>query len=237
MALVNDKDPIGQAIAEYHNKGKSKKLWVYSDITEKDEIPVNYLFRNFKQMPKIEQQALNICKGNILDIGAAAGSHSLWLKDKGFDVLSIDISQLAVQTMKERGVDNAQNIDFYKFTTEQKYDTLLFLMNGAGIAGTLNGLPKLFDKCSELLNKNGQILIDSSDINYMFDDEDEKPVGKYYGEVEYTMSYGDYTSDPFSWLFVSFDMLNIIAQSCGFNCELVCEGDNYDYLARLKREI
>ena len=237
MALLKDKDPMGLAIAEYHTNKKKKKLWVNSDITDKDEIPVKYLFRSFKQMPHIEQQALKICKGNILDVGAAAGSHSLWLMDNGFDVLSIDISQLAVQTMKERGVDNAFNIDFCKFTTEHKYDTLLFLMNGAGIAGTLNGLPKLLNKCSELLNENGQILIDSSDINYMFDDDEEKPVGKYYGEVEYTMSYDDSTSDPFSWLFVSFDMLNILAQSCGLNCELICEGDNYDYLARLKRDV
>lgn len=233
MVLYKNKDPMGQAIADFHSNGKSKKLWVYSDITEKDEIPVSYLFRNFKEMPKIEQQALKICRGGILDIGAAAGSHSLWLKDNGFNVLSIDISQLAAQTMIERGVDNVQNIDFYKIKAEQRYDTLLFLMNGAGIAGTLNNLPKLLGKCNELLNDNGQILIDSSDINYMFDDEDEKPTGKYYGEVEYTMSYGDCKSDPFSWLFVSFDMLNIITQSCGFKCELVCEGDNSDYLARL----
>ena len=233
MVLHKSKDPIGQAIIDYQNSGKSEKLWVNSDITDKDEIPVSYLFRDYNKMPNIEQKALKLCNGSVLDVGAAAGSHSLWLKDRGVDTTSVDISELAVKAMRKRGVPNALTVDFFEISTEQKYDTLLFLMNGAGIAGTLSNLPTLLDKCSKLLKSGGQILIDSSDINYMFDDEDEKPQGKYYGEVEYTMSYGNVVSEPFSWLFVGFEMLKIVAQSCGFMCDKIIEGDNFDYLARL----
>ena len=224
---------MGQAIAEYYNKEKSKKLYVYSDITDDDEIPISYLFRDFNDMPKIEQYALNNCKGSILDVGAAAGSHSLWLQNNGFSVSAIDISELSVQAMQIRGVKDARVVDIYEFQQEQKYDTLLLLMNGAGIAGELKNLPNLLNKCSSLIKENGQILIDSSDINYMFDDDDEKPADKYYGEVEYTMSYGSCTSDMFSWLFIDSNTLKLIAHKCGLKCETVCKGENYDYLARL----
>ena len=234
--LSKKKDPMGQAIFDFQKSGKSKRLWVFSDISEKDEIPVNYLFRNYNHMPVIEQQALKACKGRILDVGAAAGSHSLWLNKKGFDVTSIDISDLAVQTMQKRGLKKVECVDFYKITTKSKYDTILFLMNGAGIAGLLKSLPILLKKCRKLLNEDGQILIDSSDINYMFDDEDDKPIGKYYGEVEYTISYEECLSDTFNWLFVSFDLLKVIANKNGFSCKQVYKGKNHDYLAKLVME-
>lgn len=231
--LSKEKDPMGHAISDFQNSGKSKKLWVFSDISERDEIPVDYLFRNYDQMPEIEQMALKACRGKILDVGAAAGSHSLWLSSKGFNVTSIDISILAVEIMQKRGLNDVKCVDFFSISKEIKYDTLLFLMNGAGIAGLLKNLSNLLSICRKLLSINGQILIDSSDIKYMFDTEDDKPTDKYYGEVEYTMSYGDCKSDTFNWLFVGFDLLREIANQNGFSCEKVYEGENHDYLAKL----
>jgi len=233
MPLPVDKDPVGHAIADFYKNKKADHLWVYSDICEKDEIPVSYLFRSFKKMPNIEQHALKFCTGKILDIGAAAGAHSLYLQKQNKEVTALEISELAIQTMKKRGVTNLINADFYKYKPEIKFDTLLFVMNGIGIAGTLKNLNNFFTKCSELLQLKGQVLLDSSDLIYMFDKEDDKPVNKYYGEVRYVMSYKDIISDAFNWLFIDFETLRIKAYEFGFKCEKIVEGKHYNYLARL----
>ena len=233
--LKTDQDPMGKAIFNYLENGKAEKLYVYSDISDRDEIPIKYLFRSFAAMPAIEKTALKLCKGKVLDVGAAAGSHSLWLSKKGMYVTSIDISDYSVQAMKKRGVVDPQCADFFKMPKSIKFDTLLFLMNGIGIAETLEKLPKFFKKCNDLLNSNGQILLDSSNIEYMFDEEDEKPEGIYYGQVKYILRYNDISSKRFNWLFIDFETLKNEAKKYGFECTKVLDGSHFDYLAKLTR--
>lgn len=236
MSSTSTADAIGTAISDYYKHKKAGRLWVYSDLTDKDEIPVPYLFRDFNDMPDIEQKALNLCKGNILDVGAAAGAHTIWLQNKNKKVTALEISDAACMTMKVRGIKNVICEDFYKYIPSKKYDTLLFLMNGIGIAGSIHGLPTFFEQCKKLLNPNGEILLDSSDLIFLFDDEEDKPTDKYYGEVRYVMNYKKLISAPFNWLFIDFKTLKIEAKKHGFNCEKILDGEHFDYLARLTTE-
>lgn len=230
------KDAIGQAMLDYHNGVRGQQLIVKSSITEDDEIPIDYLFRTEKELPKLEKKALQLCKGKVLDVGAATGVHSLILNEKGFDILPIDVSEGAVEVMKLRGLENAKLQDYYQIKNE-KFDTIIMLMNGSGIAGNLQGLTILLNQAKKLLNKGGQLILDSSDISYMYEDEDGSVWvdlnSTYQGEVDYQMEYKDCISDEFSWLFVDFGRLCLIAESAGWKCELVQEGEHYDYLARL----
>ena len=227
-------DVIGQALLDYLNNDSFGNITVKSSITEDDILPLNYLFRTFKQLPKIEKKAIALCKGNVLDVGAGSGCHSLLLQNKNVKVKAIDTSKGAVEVMIKRGVD-AQQLNFYEVV--DKFDTLLFLMNGVGIAETLNELPKFLKQAKSLLNPNGQILLDSSDIVYMFEEEDgSKWVdlnSTYYGEVTYQMEYRNSITEKFDWLFVDFNRLTETAKHCGLKCELVVKGSHYDYLARL----
>jgi 2-polyprenyl-3-methyl-5-hydroxy-6-metoxy-1,4-benzoquinol methylase len=239
MNTPNLNDPLGQAVFEYYTTKKAKKLKVYSNIVETDEIPVPYLFRTFNQMPPLEQKALKLCRGKVLDVGAAAGPHSLWLKAQNFEVFPIDVSELAVKTMQLQGLTEARQINFFDLKTDNKFDTLLFLMNGIGIAGTLNELPLFFEKCKQLLEPNGQVILDSSDIIYLFGDEKNGYQidlnADYYGQVTYQMSYGSIKGNQFTWLFIDFNTLLQMARQSGFTCELVLKGSHFDYLARLSQ--
>ena len=168
---MNDKmDPMGRAIADYWKYKKADRLRVFSPMFEEDEIPLTTLFRKYKNMPEIEKKALDMVKGRTLDVGAGSGCHSLVLQEKGIDVTAIDISPLSVETMKERGVKNALEQDF--FTLEGQYDTIIMLMNGIGIVGTLDRLPMFFRQLDKILAPGGQVLCDSSDISYVFEGED-----------------------------------------------------------------
>ncbi len=189
-------------------------------------------------MPVLEQKALQLAKGRVLDIEAGSGCHTLALQEKGFTVKAIDISPLSCEAMKLRGVKDAECINLFDDHLEGTgFDTILLLMNGTGIAGKIEHLPALFQRLKALLNPGGQILIDSSDLKYIYENEDGSfdinLNGAYYGEVDYQMIYKDVKGDRFDWLYVDFPLLKSIAETCGLHGELVAEGEHYDYLARI----
>ncbi|TAJ06906.1 methyltransferase domain-containing protein [Marinilabiliaceae bacterium JC017] len=237
MIIQPSKDPLGLACLDYINGIEQGEILVRSNITEDDSIPADYLFRSFDQMPELEQQALKLCKGRTLDVGAGSGTHSLYLQKKGIDVTSLDASPNACRVCQIQGIQNVINEDFFDVNLDDKYDTILMMMNGIGISGTLQGLDQLFAKAKELLAPGGQLLIDSSDIRYMFIDDTNplipEPEGPYYGEVTYQMEYKDITCVPFKWLFIDPILLNYRADANGFNFEKMGEGTHYDFLARL----
>lgn len=235
--LSPNNDPMGAAIRDYQNKGKASRLRVLSSMFDEDEMPVAHLFRTFNQMPRLEQKALSMAKGRVLDIGAGAGCHALALQERGLEVKAIDISPLSCEVMKERGVKNAECVNLFNPQLQGKYDTLLLLMNGTGIAGKLNRLSMLLNRLKELLAEGGQILIDSSDLKYIYENEDGSMDidlnAPYYGEVDYQMQYKNIKGEPFDWLYTDPMLLASISKQCGLNCEIVEEGENYDFLARL----
>lgn len=236
--MTRENDPMGRAIADYHATGKAARLRVFSPMFDEDEIPVETLFRPLDEMPSVEQEALRQARGNILDVGAGAGCHSLALQDMGKHVTAIDISPLAVATMRERGVNDVREQDF--FTLDGSYDTILMLMNGIGIVGSLSRMPAFFMQVDRLLAPGGQLLCDSSDICYIFEDEngfiDLTGIHGYYGELTYQMQYKNVKGEPFPWIFIDPETLREQAQAHGFDCEVVSRGDHYDYLARITRK-
>jgi len=231
-------DPMGRAIADYHKSKKASKLRVFSPMFEEDEIPLTTLFRSYEDMPEIERKALDMAKGRILDVGAGAGCHSLVLQERGMDVTAIDISPLSVETMKERGVKKVLEQDF--FAMEGQFDSILMLMNGIGIVGTLERMPEFFKQLDKILAPEGQLLCDSSDISYVFEDEegmiDIPNEMDYYGEHSFRMQYKDTIGEPFDWLYIDADTLKQKAGRYGYAVEVVTEGEHYDYLARITKK-
>ena len=227
---------MGAAILDYQTKGKAGKLSILSSMFEEDEMPVKHLFRNLEEMPILEQKALSLARGKVLDVGAGAGCHALALQAQSVDVKAIDISPQSCQAMLQRGVKDVECINLFDEHLESGFDTILLLMNGTGIAGKIENLPALFNRLKALLNKGGQILIDSSDIKYIYENEDGSfdinLNAAYYGEVDYQMVYKDVKGNSFDWLYVDFPLLKSIAESCGLHGELIAEGEHYDYLAR-----
>lgn len=227
---------MGAAILDYQTSGKAGSLRVLSSMFEEDEMPVKHLFRKFEDMPKLEQKALTLARGKVLDVGAGAGCHALTLLEKGVDVKAIDISPLSCDAMRLRGIKNVECINLFDIHLSETFDTILLLMNGTGIAGKIENLPILFNRLKALLNKDGQILIDSSDLKYIYENEDGSfdinLNGAYYGEVDFQMIYKNIKGDYFDWLYVDFPLLKSIAENCGLHGELVAEGEHYDYLAR-----
>lgn len=235
--MNKDKDPMGLAIADYHKTGRALKLRLFSPMFYEDEFPVPTLFREFENMPVLEQQAIEMATGRTLDVGAGAGCHSFELQRRGVNVTAIDISPASVETMRARGIAHALQQDFYD--VDEQYDTILMLMNGIGIVGTLDNMPAFFAQLDKILAPGGKVLFDSSDICYVFEGEDgiiELPdTPGYYGEIAYTMQYGKVKGDEFKWLYIDADTMAEVAAQHGYRFAIVKNGEHYDYLGSLAR--
>ncbi|SDW31500.1 class I SAM-dependent methyltransferase [Aequorivita viscosa] len=230
-------DIIGTALLDYYNGNYSEDIITETNISEEDELPLPYLFRDFNEMPEIEQKALKFAKGKVLDVGCGAGGHALYLQEKGFDVLGIDTSEGAIEVCKLRGLKNAKHIDLLQLKNE-KFDSILMLMNGTGIFQNLETTSKYLQHLKSLLHPKGQILIDSSDLQYMYDATEEGgilvPADRYYGELEFTMRYKEMESEPFEWLYLDEKLFEALCVENNLHFEVIERGENFDYLARIR---
>jgi len=247
-------DVLGNALNDYYYKTStvktSAKLWVHHRLSiplqkaePREVMPVDVFFRDMEQMPELEWLALQQCRGTILDIGAGAGSHALALQRLGQDITALDISPQAVAIMKARGVKNVVEGDFFQLATRcvagkpttplKKYDTLLLLMNGIGISGTLDGLRRFFASARPLLQPGGQLIFDSSDVAYLYDGKPPKGEG-YYGEIFHQYEYRRQRSDWFPWLFIDHKTLKKIANQEGWSVSLLYEDPWEQYLVRCR---
>jgi len=224
-------DVLGQAIWDYYHKTAPGKLWIHNTYGPKEEMPVEVYFRGGADLPELELLAIEQCRGKVLDIGAGAGSHALLLQQKDLDVTAIDISTKAVEVMKLRGVEEVLESDIFLYM-QGRFDTLLLLMNGIGLTGTVAKLRLFLQHAKKLLLPGGQLIFDSSDIAYLY--EGELPKGEnYYGELMYEYAYKGKKSGWFGWLYIDKLMLAKIAEQEGFDMELLFDDEDDQYLVKL----
>lgn len=237
MIIEPNHDPIGQAISNYFYNKDNTPINVASTVVEDEELPPDYFFRSHNDMPMLERLALKNCTGKILDVGAGAGCHSLYLQQQNKQVTALEISELCCKILKEQGLTRVVNSDILSYN-QAKYDTILLLMNGIGIAKNISGLEELLIHLKKLLNPGGKILLDSSDLMYLYQEEDgsllfDINANNYYGEIEYLLTYKNIVGQPFSWLFVDHVILSETAANIGLKSRVIEYGPHYDYLAEL----
>ncbi len=225
------KDVLGNAMHDYYFNTNPQKLWINNNYGEPEEMPVKIYFRDEKRMPKLEQIALKLCAGKVLDVGAGAGSHSLVLQQNGIDVTAIDISPKAVDVMRHRGVKDALISDVFSYQNKT-FDTLLFMMNGIGFTGNIEKLRLFLQHAKTLIHKGGQLLFDSSDVAYLYDYKlPERET--YYGEIMYQYKYKNECTDWFTWLYIDRYLLTKVGSKEGWKTEVLGEDDWDRFLVKL----
>ena len=234
--MSKNTDIIGRALEDFYFHNTDIPITIYSPDFDEDEILPSWYFRDFHAMPELEKIALRYCYGNILDVGAGAGSHSLILQKMGFTVSALDISKGACRIMKERGVQNVYQEDVFQSQLD-KYDTVLMMMNGIGLCGNLEGLDLFLLKLKEMLNHGGQLIFDSSNLKYLFSEKEFtsriRYSQEYYGEIHFQMEYLENKTEKFSWLFIDFEELSKRAAKHNFKTEVLYKAENLHYLARI----
>lgn len=229
-------DPFGRACLNYLEGNRGEVIEVESLECETHEMPVDYLFRSYKEMPLLEQKAMDMCRGTVLDVGAGAGAHAFYLQEKGVNVTCLDVSDGAIQCLRKRGLHAVQQ-SVYDYYSEEKYDTILLLMNGTGIAKSMGQFQELIKHLKSLLTSDGKILIESTDLIYLFEDDPhfiEMADSNYYGIVNYRMHYKDYHSDWFSWLYLDEESLIELVKKSSLKSKVLFRGDQMNYLVEVR---
>ena len=229
-------DILGKALLDWHRGMRDEILWINNKYGEPEEMPVDYYFRSPGELPELEAYALTLCSGRVLDVGAGAGAHAIPLQKNGLHVDALEISPNACMVLKECGVQNVLNKDIFSKAGKSGYDTVLLLMNGLGVAQDIAGLKKLLNHLKDFLAPGGQILFDSSDIHYLYDnpiEKVEKPTDRFYGEIEYQYQYKGEKGEWFKWLYIDYAFCAETATACGYCAELVAQDDEGHYLCRL----
>ena len=228
----------GSAILDYFNGDFGHSLIAVDELGRKTEVPVQLFFREFDDFPEWEKRALELCSGNVLDIGAGTGRHSLVLQERGLPVCAIDIVPQCVDVMKRRGVREALCADVLEFD-RGPFETLIGVMNGLTMVKTLENLPAFLRGIRRLISSNGQYLVDSTDLRCSSDAalkvllEKKVRAGRYFGELTARLEYKNRTGTLFRELFVDPETLRDVALDAGWNFEVVIRQDNGRYLARL----
>ncbi len=216
----------------FEGKHNCPELLIHNKFDVPDLMSPEVYFRDFSGMPDLEVYAMELCQGRILDVGAGVGAHAKYLQDLEKDVTAIEISKIESEIMHKMGVENVVNSDFFLFSDTQKYDTLLFLMNGIGLSGTLAGIKKLLDHARTMLHPDGIILFDSSDVAYLWG-KDMIAKQPYYGEIEYRYQYGEQWGDWFHWLYIDAEKMKKECEQNGWDMQVVYEDETDHYLGRL----
>jgi SAM-dependent methyltransferase len=236
--------PLGEALLDYEAGRVDAVLRVHHELGEPDDLAAGHFFRDPEHMPAVETEALERAVGRILDLGAGAGSHALELQRRGARVVAADILPEAVSVMEARGVSGPRLLDWRAQPLvapgEPRWDTILLLMNGPGIAGTLAGFRTLLAHLIGALAEEGQVLLDSTDMDQVgeaVDWEESVPLGadgRYPGELHMQMEYDGRLGEPFPHLFVDPETLDCVAREAGFGrSEVLVRESDGRYLARL----
>ncbi len=227
------KDLYGTILKDFYSGKPAKRVLLHNHYGEAEEYPIHIFFRDVAVMPEAETIALDLCKGKVLDLGAGSGNHALALQQKGFEVTAIDISEGACEVMRLRGVEKIVCADVMGFSGD-KFDTLLLMMNGIGFCGYIDDLRLFLNHAGTLLNTGGQILFDSSDVSYLYEDLD-RTADPYYGETDYQYECNGQKGDWFSWLYIDEWTMRKVAKECGWELQVVYQNLNDNYLGRLTK--
>lgn len=193
--------------------------------------------------PEIEEMALALARGRILDVGAGAGPHTLALQAREADVTALDVSPAWVRLMGQRGVDEAIVGDVFADSEtygDGSFDTLLLLMNGLGMAGSIDRLPILIEALRRLLRPGGVVLADACDLRFSNARHEQARVatreaaGHYRGDARYCLADPGAEAGPsYGWLFVDAEVLTEVAERCGWRTQVVFDDGEGSYLARM----
>ncbi len=229
--------PLGAALLDFHRGESAVEIVVTSDLWEDEPTPVAAYYRPVEEaLPALEIEALELCRGRVLDLGAGAGRHAIELERAGHDVVAVDLLPEAVEIMRDRGVADARQGDL-SLVVGERFDTVLMLMHGLGVVGDLHGLGRLFEELPKVLNPGGRLVCDSADLAAVLGVESPETLDdllrpdSYLGEVEFSLRYGNLAGPRYPWLFVDPETLEIIAGAAGLAVEIAAEGERGSYLA------
>jgi len=238
-----EEDAYGQEMWAYYNGERSFEIVErddgYIDIGPETSV----YFSSYEDWSPHEKKAMEFVKGRVLDVGCGAGRHSLYLQEKGFDVLGIDISPLAIKVCKLRGLRKAEvmAIEDLKFKPES-FDTIIMMGNNFGLFGCFKKARRLLKRFHKMTSKNALIIAETRDpyktknpahLEYH---EFNRKRGRMSGQLRIRIRFRRYATRWFDYLMVSKDEMNEILKGTGWRVKEFIDSGGPSYIAIIEKE-
>ncbi len=239
-----NQDAHGRLIYDYF---KGRPLGV--EIVERDDGFINsgaggaYLSQ-YKDWPDREKSAIRLSRGRVLDIGCGAGRHSLFLQEKGLDVTGVDVSPLAIQVCKGRGLRNARLMSIDDVGPSLgKFDTILMLGNNFGLFGNKTKARSLLRRFLNMTNPKGRIIAESLEIYKRPVDPAHRRYhlvnmsrGRMPGQVKIRIRYRSLATPWFDYLLASKKEMKQILNGTGWRAKRFFSSKGPSYIAIIERD-
>ncbi len=233
--LIESWRPLELALVRYHDRGEDTVVTIRNDFGEPEEIYPSMFFRSEENFEDWELIALERCGHRVLDVGAGVGVHGLALQKRGHHVTALELLPGAVRIMRDRGIKDVRAGRLEELSEkDHDYDTILVLMNGSMLAGTLVGLEHLLRSCLSRITDAGVIMIDSTDLR-LIGDQGEKINQEYSLELHYQLEFEGQSGEIFPQLFIEPGLLAGVSKNLGLLTDVIWQGDQGHYLAELRR--
>jgi len=217
--MENYQDAYGHQMYDY-----LKGIRDVSEIVERNDgffgvsTGAKYYFAEYRDWHDREKKAMQYVRGRVLDVGCGAGRVSLYLQKKGFDVLGVDVSPLAIGVCKMRGLRNARVLPITKLCSKLgRFGTVIMFGSNFGLFGNRKRAKWLLKRLYRMTTENARIIADSLDP-YKTNDPDHlryhrfnKRRARMAGQLRIRVRYRKYVTPWFDYLLVSQqEMANIL---------------------------
>jgi len=237
-----EEDAFGQGLWAHYNSKESFQI-VERDDGYIDAMSPTIYFSEHKDWPQSVQKAMEFAKGRVLDVGCGAGRHSLYLQETGLDVLGIDISPLAIEVCKLRGLRKAEvmSIDEVNFKPNS-FDTIIMMGNNFGLFHSSKKARELLNRFHKITSPNALIVAETRDpyttenpahLEYH---RSNRKRGRMGGQVRIRVRFKKYATRWFDYLMVSKEEMREILRGTGWKVEGFIDAEDSDYIAIISKE-
>jgi SAM-dependent methyltransferase len=204
--------------------------------------PAGY-FAPLRRWLPIERRAMRFVRGRVLDAGCGAGRVALHLQKHGHDVVAIDVSPLAIEVCRRRGVRDARVLAFERIDESLgAIDTVVMMGNNFGLFGGEAKARRLLRRLHRLTSDRGRIVAESRDP-YSTDDpshlayqERNRRRGRMPGQLRLRVRHRSYATPWFDYLIVSQDEMRALLEGTGWHVSRFLDGEEGLYVAVIEKD-
>ena len=243
--LTDKQDAFGHLLIDYQNGEQNVGIVERVDgYILADDIELLAYFAEYHQWAEHQKLAMEYVTGRVLDIGCGAGRHSLYLQKQGHDVLGTDISPLAIQLCKQRGIKNVSLVPITQLNSKLGvFNTIIMMGHNFGLVGSYKRAQWLLRRFASMTTDDGKIIAETMDP-YQTEDsahlayhQYNRERGRMGGQLRLRMRYKQYANPWFDYLFASKSELEDILVDTSWTIERYIDSDKPTYVAILKKRV
>jgi SAM-dependent methyltransferase len=240
--LKDNQDAFGHALRDSYVGGDGFELVERDDGFFDVSAAAETYLSEWEDWPKHVQDALELARGTVLDVGCGGGRHALHLQGRGFAVTGIDHSPLAVEVCRLRGLRKSCVLSVTQISSQLgSFDTILMLGNNFGLGGSEEGTKQLLRELRRISSDRGRTIAETRDpyqtdiLEHLDYHERNRQMGRMAGQARIRIRYKKYVTPWFELLLVSKEEMMAVVGDTGWEVGRFIDGSHGMYITVLEK--